>query len=71
MFSLVELAAPQSLKELISDWRKRQSYGELKTLKFLRSSAKIKHLQRLHRSLINMLKRKGPRTEPCGTPEVT
>jgi hypothetical protein len=23
------------------------------------------------RSLMNILKRRGPRTEPCGTPEVT
>jgi hypothetical protein len=24
----------------------------------------------LHRSFMNTLKRKGPRTEPCGTPEL-
>jgi hypothetical protein len=42
--------------------------------KILRSSAKFKNWQwliELHRSVINMLKIKGPRTEPCGTPEVT
>jgi hypothetical protein len=47
---------------------------EIITRKMLRSSANIKNLQWLivlHRSLMNTLKRKGPRTEPCGTPEVT
>jgi hypothetical protein len=56
----MELAAHLSLTELISDWSKRQSCGELKTRKILRSSAKIKHLLcliELHRSLMNTLKR--------------
>jgi hypothetical protein len=70
----MELASHQSLTELMSDWSKRQSCEELLARKILRSSAKIKNLQwliELHRSLMNMLKRKGPMTEPCGTPEVT
>jgi hypothetical protein len=44
-----------------------------KVQKTRRSSAKIKNLKwltELHRSLKNTLKRKGPRTEPCSTPEV-
>jgi hypothetical protein len=44
------------------------------TRKILSSSAKIKNLQwliLLHVSLINTLKRKGPRTGPYGTPKVT
>jgi hypothetical protein len=48
----------------MSDWSKRQSCEELMTRKILRSSAKIKNLQwlfELHRSLMNTLKRKGPR----------
>jgi hypothetical protein len=43
------------------------------TRKILRS-AKITNIQWLtvfDRSLMNTLKRKGPRTEPCGTQEVT
>jgi hypothetical protein len=58
----------------MSDWSKRHSCGELMTWKILRSSAKIKNCQWLivfDRSLMNTLKRKGPRTEPCGTLEVT
>jgi hypothetical protein len=44
------------------------------TWTILRSSTKIKNVQwliELHRSLMKTLKRKGPRIEPCGTPEVT
>jgi hypothetical protein len=70
----MELAAHQSLTELMSGWSKRQSCEELMTRKILRSSAKIRNLLwliELHRSLMNTLKRKGSRTEPCGTPEVT
>jgi hypothetical protein len=58
----------------MSDWSKRQSWGELMTRKILRSSAKIKDLQWLivlDRLIMNTLKRKCPRTESCGTPEVT
>jgi hypothetical protein len=39
----------------------------------LRSSAKVRELQYLmesHRSLMEALKRKGPRTQPWGTPEI-
>jgi hypothetical protein len=42
-------------------------------VKDISRSAKINILQwliKLHRSLINTLKRKGTRTEPCGTPDV-
>jgi hypothetical protein len=35
------------------------------------SQEKIMNLQWLHRSLMNTLKRKCPRTEPCSTLEVT
>jgi hypothetical protein len=62
----MELAAHQSLKELMSGWSKRQSCGEIMTRTILRSSAKIKNLQwliELHRLLMNTLKGKGPRTE--------
>jgi hypothetical protein len=48
-------------------------YGKLLTWKILRSSARINDLQwliELHSSPINALKRKGPRTELCGTLEV-
>jgi hypothetical protein len=72
--SHTELAVHQSLTELMSDWSKRQSYGELMTRKIVMSSAKIKNVQwllELHRSSLNMLKGKDLRTEPCGTPEVT
>jgi hypothetical protein len=44
------------------------------TRKILGSSAKIKNLQlltELHRSLMNKLKRRGPRIEPRGTSEIT
>jgi hypothetical protein len=71
--SLMELAAHQALTEFMSDWSKRQSCEELMKRKILRLSAETKILQwltQLHKSLMNMLKRKGPRTEPCGTPEV-
>jgi hypothetical protein len=44
---LMELAVHQSLRELMSDWSKRQSYGELTTRKILRSSPNITNLQRL------------------------
>jgi hypothetical protein len=70
----MELAAHQSPTELMSDLSKKQSSGELLKRKFLRSSVKIKHLQwliKLHRLFINTLKRKGHKTEPCVTPEVT
>jgi hypothetical protein len=36
------------------------------------SSAKIRYLEwliALHKSLMNILKRKGPKTDPCGTPD--
>jgi hypothetical protein len=41
----MELAAHQSLTDLMSDWSKRQSCGEFMTQKILRLSAKIKNLQ--------------------------
>jgi hypothetical protein len=67
VLSLMELEAHQSFTELMSDWSRRQSCGELMTRKILRSSAETKNLQwliELHRSLMNTLKRNGPRTEP-------
>jgi hypothetical protein len=44
ILSLMELAAHQSLTELMSDWSKRQSCGELMTRDILRP-ANIKKLQ--------------------------
>jgi hypothetical protein len=72
ILKLTKLAAHQSFKELLSDWSKRQLCGELMMRKVLRS-AKIKSVQWLigfHRSLMNSLRRKGPRTEPCCTPKL-
>jgi hypothetical protein len=69
----MELAADQSLMELMSDWCKRQSCGEIMTRKMLRSAANIKNVQwliELNKSVMNTLNRKGHRTEACGTPEV-
>jgi hypothetical protein len=72
--SLVELAPHQSVSELIPDWCKSQSCGELKTRNFLSSSAKIKSLQwliELHRSVMNALSRDGRRMEPCAAQDRT
>jgi hypothetical protein len=74
MAALQKSARQPSVMELMSDWSKRQSCGELMTQKILRPSAKIKNLQwliEIHRTLMNTLKRKNQRTDPCGTPEVT
>jgi hypothetical protein len=70
----MELAAHQSLAELMSDWSERQSCEKLMRQKILKLSAKITNSQwliGLHRSLMNTLKRKCPRIQPCSTVEVT
>jgi hypothetical protein len=57
----------------MSDWSRRQSREEVISRRILRSSAKIRELQYLiesHKSLMNILKRKSPRIEPWGTPEI-
>jgi hypothetical protein len=44
------------------------------TRKILISSAKRRYLEyliTLHKSLMKMLKSRGPKTDPCGTPEST
>jgi hypothetical protein len=51
----------------------RQSREEVISRKILRSAAKIRELQYLietSKSLMKLLKKKGLRTEPWGTPEI-
>jgi hypothetical protein len=73
MLSRIELTIHQLQTGLMSDWSMRQSREEVTSRKILRSSAKIRELQYLiesNKSLMKTLKRKGPRTEPWGTPEI-